>query len=347
MASTCLHKNRKKSQEKIINLSQDTLSFDNNTNETKNLDDKEKMLTNATKNRKNRKKILEKKFICEDCNYKTTNSYDYNKHLGTSKHKNILKGFRCECGRSYQHRQSLHRHRMKCKTAIEYEEINNYEEDEDNEYIEYEEINNNDDNDNINYKNMFVDTINENKELKKILLEQQKQISEIIPKIGNNNNTTYNKFNLNVFLNEHCKDALNINDFLESIQIQMNDLESIKNNSLEYGINDIFTKALTNIDVYKRPIHCTDTKRKILYIKDNNIWDRDDEYKSLKNTINDVIKKQRHSIKQWEIKNPEWEKNEKLQTEYAKLVKNSTQELDEIQEGKIIKNIVDNVICNN
>jgi len=299
-------------------------------------------------------------FVCKKCNFITSNKKDYNRHINTIKHKNNDKIYICKCGKNYKHRASLYNHKKSCSNINNIIEGNNgtiYEENnsnivDDNINVveeacnmlynrDYENISENtgQNNNNINYNNLINTLMNENKELRKT-------ITKIIPKIGNNN-TTHNKFNLNVFLHEECKDAININDFLKSIQIQMEDLEVTKNNSLEYGINNIFTKALTNIDVYKRPIHCTDTKRKILYVKDKNNWEIDNEYKSLKNSINEVVNKQRKSIKEWEKLNPNWEKNEKLQEEYAKLVKNSTCELDDNQEVKIIKNIADNVICNN
>jgi len=305
-------------------------------------------------------------YICSDCNYFTLYRGDYTKHLITKKHKNkcglsvnidinstpkcsnqkVSNKHNCICGKEYIHKSSLYKHIKHCK----YKEM----------FTNKECISDKNENIDDSTKEKTNDTINdvvsENNYLKKLvenLLHNQNElmdkhnecintINDMVPKIGN---VTNNNININVFLNEQCKDALNIHDFVNSIKIQIEDLETIKNNSLESGINNIFTKALNDIDIYKRPIHCMDNKRKTLYIKDNNRWNIDNEYKTVKKNIHKLVDKQRQSIKQWELENPEWEKSEELQTEYAMLVKNSMYKLDDIKENKIIKNIADTVIC--
>ena len=142
---------------------------------------------------------------------------------------------------------------------------------------------------------------------------QNKIISDMIPKMGSNNN---NRFNINVFLNEQCKDALDMSDFLESLQIQLRDLDYIRDNGLLEGISTVFIKGLEQLDTFKRPIHCTDVKRETLYIKDGGEWDRDTGKERLKTAIDTVANKHRIALAEWERKNPNWQKSESKKEEY-------------------------------
>ena len=235
--------------------------------------------------------------------------------------------FICEnCGKSYKHLSSLCKHKKKCVPIYE-----NYEENYENEIIDNidkkEDILNNNDiiNENTqtndisndvsgikqpNYEETMNIMIQENKELRNILVEQQKQISELIPKVGNNNttnNTTHNtnNFNLSFFLNEQCKDAVNLIDFINSLQVEFSEMEYTGSHGFVEGMSNIFNKAIKNMEVTKRPIHCTDLKRDILYVKDNEVWEKDNETNGKMIAAIDIVKQNNLSkMSQWMKENP-------------------------------------------
>jgi hypothetical protein len=168
----------------------------------------------------------------------------------------------CLCGKEYSYRQSLHHHKKKC----------NYEKEE---TLKCEIIN--DAKNNNKLEELIFKLVDENNEFKEIIKKQQDQISELIPKVGNNNNNTINnnqKFNINVFLNEKCKDAISINEFVKSIEISLKNLLTTKTKGIGIGLNDIINENMNKLSVYERPIHCTDKKRETLYIK-NDTWTKD------------------------------------------------------------------------
>ena len=259
------------------------------------------------------------KIFCETCDYVTSSKKDYNKHLTTRKHKirtntnndelDILdKGFACECGKKYKHASSLWNHKQKCEICKKDGKDGKNEE---NVFIEKKEedviientedvINkskNNNESNTADLKEMFLDILNENKELRK-------QTTELIPKVGNNNNN--NIFNLNLFLNDQCKDAMNLIDFVKSLQTELSQLEYTGSHGFVEGISNIFTNAIENMDITKRPIHCTDLKREVLYIKENEEWMKENEEKSnVKNAIKMVQQSNISKIKEWVKENPE------------------------------------------
>jgi len=181
----------------------------------------------------------------------------------------------CECGKKYKERSGLWRHKKKCNqtnslTIIEEKE----REPTDNSII--------------------LGLISQNKELMEMLQEQNKIIQDIVPKIGNNNNTTNNnttnQFNLQVFLNEDCKDALNFSDFIKQIQVSFDDLENQAESGYIKGISKLFIENLQGLGTNKRPIHCTDKKRKTLYIKENDTWDKEGSQDTLKKGIQEITR---------------------------------------------------------
>ena len=180
-----------------------------------------------------------------------------------------------------------------------------------------------------------------------MIVKQMNQIDDMIPKIGNNNTTNNNTFNLQVFLTEECKDALNINDFIDGLKIKFQDLEHTKKYGLCEGVQNIFVNGLKELGTYKRPIHCTDIKRETLYIKDNNNWQQGDENKeTLKRSLQTIAHEQRKVIKEWEANNPDWNKSEKGKENWIQLVKAVTSSFDDDKgygENKIIKNIAKEV----
>jgi hypothetical protein len=178
--------------------------------------------------------------------------------------------------------------------------------------------------------------IEQNGKLQEQLVSLSKE-KNIVNNIVNNTNN----FNLNIFLNEKCKDALNISDFIQSLKITLDDLMYTKNKGLVEGITNVMIRGLRQLDVYKRPIHCTDTKRETMYIKDCEKWEKDDNHDKIKNTILKIANKERNMISAWVDENPDWFDTEATQIEYLTMVRNVCEpiENDEKCEKKIIRNI--------
>ena len=277
-------------------------------------------------------------FFCKKCDYNTSNKKDYIKHLSTQKHKRLTnanknpqkspKNFSCKCGKKYIHQSSLCKHKKKCNYQEKTDVVESDETvDETYTLVEKSET--------AELKNMVKTLVDENKEL-------TRTIRDLAPNIGNNNN---NSFNLNIFLNETCKDAMNISDFVQSLQIEFDDLETTRTNGVVEGLSNIIVKGLKELDTYKRPIHCTDMKRETLYIKDNNEWEKEKDKGKITSVIDTVASKQMKSIKEWENKNPNWIDDEHKQQEYLKLVNSvmGYQPDDYNHNNKIIKNIAKEV----
>ena len=299
------------------------------------------------------------KYSCIKCKFSCSKKSNYNKHLLTAKHKMIhndtnkmpknAAAYICDnCGKQYTYHSGLSRHKQKCNVQ-KIEETNEQNTETDNE-IPNQELELIDDN-NVDYKDMFIQLMKQNQELQKTVVEQQKQytetINEMIPKIGNNN-TTNNQFNLQLFLNEQCKDALNITDFMKSIQVNMNDL--VQTGKLGYvdGMSRIFVNALKDMDVTERPIHCTDIKRETVYIKDQNKWEKDEDNKQkLKKTIRNIENKNLQMLPKWQEENPEHKNLESMKSnEFMELSITALggEEDKEKSEKKIMKNVLKEVM---
>lgn len=237
-------------------------------------------------------KKSQKIYECKLCDYVSCNKKDYNKHLLTRKHQNrtILNeksqksqkkegNYECEhCGKIYKVRNSYWYHVKKCVPIIDKEDDIKTD-DEANEY-----------------KKMIAKMMDKNNELQTILLEQQdkyqQNLRELLPRIGNTtNNNTKNELNFNIFLNEDCKDALNMVEFVNSLQIKMKDIENTIDSGYVNGISQIFIDGLRSLELHKRPLHCTDPINETLYIKDNNVWEIDKDKNKIKNAIQSVNKK--------------------------------------------------------
>ena len=322
-------------------------------------------------------------FVCKSCDFKCCKESNYKKHIDTIKHKRVTESnkkmpitenetFNCICGNSYKYRPGLAKHKRTCiiykSSKEEYENNdtkpgNNYSDnmEETTKYVDDDILCS--DSKNTITKHMFMELINDNKEMMKIIKEQQEQIKKqqeqiitIIPKVGNvtnnitnnnntNNNTT-NNFNLNVFLNEKCKDALNISDFIDSLKITLDDLLFSKKNGISRGITDVMIKGLKELDVYKRPIHCTDIKRDTMYIKDEDKWHKDDNHDKMKNTIIKIADKERNALQQWANDNPDWIETESKQIEYLTMMRSICEPIENYDnyERKIIKHIEKEII---
>ncbi len=273
-------------------------------------------------------------YICQTCDFNTCNKNDYNRHILTKKHKlknNDISSFICECGKTYKERTGLWKHKKLC-TFIK-------EEDEDKE--NNEKLNICIENKPNDKDDLIVKLLQQNQDLQKSLIELS---SKIQPNITNTN--SHNKtFNLQFFLNETCKDALNINDFIDSINLQLNDLENTANEGYVNTISNIILRSLKELDINKRPIHCSDLKRETLYIKDNDIWEKENEEKlKIKKAIKDVSNKNISQIPKWIKEHPHFsECNHKDNDTYLNLImgsmNGSTKEEQDDNINKIIKNL--------
>lgn len=296
-------------------------------------------------------------FECIICDFNTCKKCDFNRHLKTLKHKNneILinnsheranKIFACECGKVYKHNQSLYNHKKKC--VVKEPEV------KEEEHVSSVIVNSNID------QTMIMRLISENNDIKNLLLmqqqqlleqqkqlgEQQRQLVEIVPKICNvTNNTAHIKqnFNINVFLNEQCKNAINMNDFIKQIKLTLDDLDLTKNKGLEIGLSNAIIQSINKMSLFERPLHCTDTKRETLYIKDNDSWEKDSSKTKIKGALHNLNKAHFKLIQDWIAQNPDFKENDAKQDYFAYLLKTCSVNLKTIDD-KIIKKIC---ACNN
>ncbi len=245
------------------------------------------------------------KFVCDICNYRCGKQSEYNKHLLTAKHKNLqnptcgnnINTYICTCGKSYKHSSTLYAHKKKCQT----EPTTHTEE---NTVIGANEI---------SEKDLIMLIVKQNTELIKENNEFKNMMMDVI-KNGTNsnshntisNNNSHNKaFNLQFFLNETCKDAMNITDFVESIKLQLSDLENVAEVGYVEGISNIIVKNLKKLDVTQRPVHCTDKKRETMYVKDENTWEKDEENKKMHRVVKKVTDKNARLILKYKELHPD------------------------------------------
>ena len=283
------------------------------------------------------------KYFCEKCDFNTSHKNDYNKHLLTPKHQNLGFGnemeifgnektqknpdkYYCEkCEKSFHTNAGLWKHNKKCK---------NINESNDNEPTD---------------KELMMMVVQQNAMLIKENIEFKNIIIEVI-KNGTNNNTIHNNshnktFNLQFFLNETCKDAMNIMDFVDSLKLQLSDLENVGKLGYVDGISKIIVHNLNLLDETKRPVHCADSKREVLYVKDENKWEKENDDKSkMRKVIKHVAHKNTKLFKDFKAKYPDCEKSEsKYSNSYDKLIIEAFGGTDE-KENKIIKKISKEVI---
>ena len=284
-----------------------------------------------------------KNHCCNTCDYNTSKINDYKKHLLTIKHKNkenetnvtVLKQFvskklSCICGNTFNNRTTLWRHKKKCS------KINNTED-----IIDPNEMSD---------KNLIIMLVKENAQLVKHNSElvdilknnSSQQISHNTNSLNNNNNKT---FNLQFFLNETCKDAININDFVNNIKVELSDLENTGRTGYIEGISNIVIKNLNKLEQHMRPLHCNDVKREVLYIKDNNEWTKEVESKpiltkAIKTIANENIKQ----ISKWKDNYPDCtNSNSKKNDLFLKIISNSMNGLTKEESDNNINKIITNV----
>ena len=250
--------------------------------------------------------IKQPQYKCIQCDYYTSIKNDYNKHLTTAKHIRVTNGDKkvnkihtCNCGKEFKYRQGLSRHKKQCN--IDNNTIDNQE-------IPYVDNNtHNNDNDMMalfhKQTSLIFDLVKENKEFKELLIEQNKQMMEMAGKTGNNTNchntNSNNKFNLNFFLNETCKDAITMNDFIQNMKVTVEDFINTGNLGFVDGISKVMVERMREMEMHTRPMHCTDLKRETIYIKDADKWEKDEDKRVLRNAVKLVAKKNHAQLRTW------------------------------------------------
>lgn len=304
-----------------------------------------------------------KYFYCEICDYKTSRKLNYERHILTNKHKKIqmdtnldtnieqneqneqFTKFQCVCGKSYKFSQGLSKHKKSC---------NIYQNDK---IYEPEQIT----------PELILKVIEQNKELTNVILQQNNTINKLcdnnnnntnitnntqVNKITNNSNNNNKTFNLNLYLNETCKNAMNIDEFVNNIKLSLEDLEYTGRKGYIEGVSNIILKNLKKLGEYDRPLHCSDYKREVLYIKRNNTWNKEEDNKPI--LINAIKTIANHNIKQitkWREENPDCiNADSKKNNLYLKIVSNSMCGIN-IEEtnknmNKIVSNVVKEVVIN-
>jgi hypothetical protein len=286
------------------------------------------------------------KFHCKKCDYYTSRKSQYDRHILTPKHKNtdkilpntdaessessenaaMINNFICSCGKEYKHRQSLFKHKNKCQPKEEIDEIDNP----------------------LNEKEIIMTLLNQNNQLQNKIIELCKENKSMITNNITNTNSHNKTFNLNVFLNETCKDAMNIMDFVDSIKLQLTDLEKVGKIGYVEGISNIIVKNLNSLDETKRPVHCTDTKREVMYIKDDDKWEKENENKQkMRKVIKHIAHKNSKLLNEFKNKHPDCGKSDsRYSDQYNKLVieaMGGKGDNDLEKEDKIIRNIAKEV----
>lgn len=318
-------------------------------------------------------------YICKLCDYKTCDKSNFNKHNNSKKHiKRIndslsnnknntintnceknesinkdLKFHKCTCGIVYKNRHNLSRHKKQCNNYFISKIIYINEKDNDNK------------NETIDQNKLINHLYNENKQLKKSLnkivtknneivsntvieniMEKIDNIPKLVSENCNNtiyNNTTYNNMNINIFLNETCKNAVNMDNFLSNLNIKFNDLMYTKEHGITDGVSNIFIDNINKLSIHERPLHCTDLKREILYIKNDDKWEKDDEHKTkTKKSIKYIANLQAKNIKVWHKENPNYMDSDKKKDEFVHLIKNITDDISD-KDKKVISAICKSV----
>ena len=280
-------------------------------------------------------------FYCKICDFKCSKQSNYDAHVLTAKHKKIQKDtikiqknatpqYVCECGRIFAYHSGLWRYKKKCHEI------------DDEKALEKMVSEHNEPSD----KEMMMLLLKDNSEMKKMMME--------IIKTGTHNTTnSHNKtFNLQFFLNEQCKDAMNISDFVNSIQLKLEDLEETGRLGYVDGISRVVIKNLDDMNTHKRPFHCSDSKREIMYIKDNNQWIKENEHKDVMiNMIKQVANKNMRQIPEWVKAHPDClDVNSKQNDKYLQIVYNSMSGSTELEQknniNKIISKLAKQVVIN-
>ena len=262
-------------------------------------------------NQKNFKKLPN--FICENCGFKCSNKQDYTRHTLTSKHIRLTNPnnnerktpniYVCNCGKEYKHRSSLCKHKRECNyknDAVENQDNANDPDNKDQLILELLKQNG-------EFQKLMA---KETSELRTIISEQNQKMMEMTGNMGNNNNNTvnsHNKFNLNVFLNEKCKNAMTLTDFVKSINLTVQDFIETGERGFIDGISNIIIERINNMELHDRPLHCTDLKRETVYVKDAEKWEKDEDKNKLRKAVKWVANKNERIRPIWYEETPDVE----------------------------------------
>lgn len=313
----------------------------------------------------NSPKLLQK-FHCNKCNYKCSKKGDFNKHINSIKHNAIndttnatQRVFICKCGKDYKHSSSFYRHKNICTYNITHDvpsnEIHTFS------------------NDPTSEASTVLRLLKQNDEFKKLMTEQYNVMTERLVElqqknqelnqqliaalkdgngtvINNTNNTNNNHFNLNFFLNDTCKDAMNITDFLQNLDVQIEEIEYIGNHGYVNGMTKMIMDRLKGMDITKRPIHCTDIKRETMYIKDNDEWSKDtDELTKLRRILHCIIMSNYRTVPKWKTAHPDCEEADSRDYNFCynmmRLILGDLEDEQVKLDNKIIKTMAKGLFC--
>ena len=305
-------------------------------------------------------KLQTSDYMCSDCDYICYKKSEWTRHISTAKHINATKCYInatdnkniCHnCNKTFLHHSSYYRHKKKCSILQTIEKIASVSPNPP-QHSSSEDT----------QMNLILELVKQNQEFKDLILQQSNQMMEqnktiievaknsnVSNTISNSNNNSNNKtFNLNFFLNETCKDAMNMKDFIKSLELSMPELEKMGELGFAEGMSRVFINRLNSLDVTKRPIHCSDVKREIIHIKDDNKWERDNaNLDRLRKIIKQITHKNILRVDDWKKANPGCtEYNSKKYDHYLKLTMETIGPIDDAGEkrdfGKIIRRVAEN-----
>jgi hypothetical protein len=280
-----------------------------------------------------------KKFVCEICDFYSNNKKDYKRHCATNKHMKkaqILsnngknkkpRSYICSrCKKIYKHSSGLSKHKHKCKykglTDKEIKELEAVKKLQEDKELEEKKIKTDEEIEKDNIILTMLEVIKKQQETAEKTNQILKQQTERATNVYNNCQTKNQQFNINVFLNSECKDAMNLTDFVKNVKVTLEDLKFTSDNGYERGITHLITKHLKDLPVTERPIHCSGDNSHLpqFYVKDENKWEEDKEHKKLDKSIHDVSMKQIDYLKEWERVHPNFKNNEELMETWHKMV---------------------------
>ena len=276
-----------------------------------------------------------KKFYCKKCDYSSNRESQWRRHLSTTKHKmdnmdNTLDNskstkrcFECACGKVYKYNSGLSKHKKKCPLIMKNEVVPVVTENTTT---------------SSSKTGLSVEVLNKLVEQNNTLMEKVIELSKD-RQVINYQNCGNKKMTINVFLNQECKNAMNLTDFVENVKVSLEDLNYTKEHGYIKGISNIFVKHLKDLDPKERPIHCSDKKRLQFYVKEENKWEKDKANAKIDKTIEDITVKQIKRIKEWEKKHPDYLQNDKLLQEWHRMIQQITGSGEEVQKEQIKKSL--------
>jgi len=317
------------------------------------------------------------RYMCTNCNFKCSKKGDWSRHILTAKHKLFtndddktskhIKLYSCDCGNEYKYRQSLYVHKKKCTHNNKTNDIQNE--------IQYDEVQN-PVVEPTSEASTLLRLLKQNDEFKQMMAEQYNVMSErlvelqeknqelnqqliaaikdgngtVINNTTTNHNNNNNHFNLNFFLNDTCKDAMNITDFLGNLDVQIEEIEYIGNHGYVMGMTKMIMDRLKDMDITKRPIHCTDIKRETMYIKDKNEWSKDtDELTKLRKILNYITMKNYKTVPKWKTAHPDCEEMDTRDYNFCykmmQLILGDVEDEQVKLDNKIIKTLAKGLFC--